>query len=171
MTKYFLSIRGFLLVVAMATLLFAGGCGDDDSSEADANGEEVTVETSSLSKAEFIKQADTLCEKTKGQFFREYTTFIKDSARATQSEQAQTAEMVETILVPMYEDLIDQISSIGAPKGDEKQVAGFLNALQQDLDFASEQPSKALDRLVPFSRATKAAEAYGLAGCAESFGA
>lgn len=169
MRGHFLSIRGvWLALAAVGAVLLAAGCGGG-SSEAGANGGEITVETGSLSKAEFIKQADVLCEKSKGRLLSGFTNLVKESS-GSQSGQPQSKAIVDSLLLPTYEELIDEISALGAPSGDEVEVAAFLKALRKELDHASDQPSKALDRLTPFVRTIKLARAYGLTGCADSLG-
>ena len=47
-----------MLLLMAAMLAFGAGCGDSD-------GNEVDVQTGSLSKAEFIKKADAICETSR----------------------------------------------------------------------------------------------------------
>jgi hypothetical protein len=166
MHRYFLSIGAFLvLAAALAVALVAGGCGGASASE-------ITVQTGSLSKAEFIKRADAICTAARSQFTREYTAFVKKNYKPTSSRSAQEAvanELVESILLPNFEKPIDEISALGAPKGDEQAIASFLNALQQRLEEIHERPLILNKTVTPLARAEKLARAYGLTGCAESF--
>ncbi len=166
-----MSIKGLcLLATAMAILLAAGGCGDSDSDSggsADADAGKVTVETGSLSKAEFTERSDQLCKEARTQFQGEYENFVKANSQGGLKVQG---ELVNTILVPSFEQLVDQIGSVGAPSGDEEEIAAFLNALQRRLDKLREQPSEAFKTLSPLAGPIKLARAYGLTGCADSLG-
>jgi len=168
MKQYFLSIRVFCLTAALlAVPLLIGGCGGSDSSQARA---EITVETGSMSKVEFVKRADAICKKSKAQALREFSTFPSAGVQSA-GAAATSAEIVHTIIVPIYGKLIDQFTSLGAPKGDEQDVAGFLNTLQQNLDLVEEEPTKALNGLSsPFKPAAAKALRYGLTTCASTLG-
>jgi hypothetical protein len=160
-----LSIRGgFVLAAALAAVLIAGGCGGSDS----ASGGEVTVQTGSLSKAEFIKRADAICAAARSQFTREYTAFLRrELPKSSNSDQsALQSELVDAILIPNFGKDVDEISALGAPKGDEAAVVSFLNALQQRLDELGEKPSELNNEM--FVKPAKLAKAYGLTGCVKS---
>jgi hypothetical protein len=162
----FLSTKAFCLLAGAIAILLAGGCGDDESASGTNGGGEVTVKTGSLSKAEFVERADRLCEETENRFRREYEAFVKASVQRGGSGDPE--KMVKTILIPSFEGLIDEISSIGAPRDDEDEVAAFLDALQRRLDELGEQPSEILEAFSPFPEPVKLANAYGMTGCAES---
>lgn len=151
----------------MAVALFSAGCGGSDSS---ASGGEVTVTTGSLSKAEFVKRADAICKEAREKFTREYTAFAKKVQRTSKTAQeAASGELIEDILIPNFQKDVDEISALGAPKGDEEKVAAFLNALQQQLEEIHERPKILETTVTPLAKAEKLAKTYGLTGCAESF--
>lgn len=155
----------------MVLLLGAAGCGNDANSGEES---EIVVESGSLTRAEFIEKADEICKERKRQFFSEYKTLINEQDEADSSpsdEKQQLVALVDGSLVPVYEKLIEQISALGAPSGDEDKVSAFLNAVRQDLDKAVARPSEAFESLTPFPQAVKQAKAYGLSGCVSSLGA
>jgi hypothetical protein len=171
MKQYFLSTRWFFLAAALLVAsLSVTGCGGDSS----ANADEVAVTTGSLPKTEFVKRADALCVAAKTQFTREYTAFLEaNEALLTGSKAEQSTAMekiVDKMLVPNFERAVDGISSLGAPKADAQEVSAFLNALQQRLGELEETPSEISKATYPLAKAAKLAKAYGLTGCAESFG-
>ncbi|MDX6602941.1 MAG: hypothetical protein QOF13_2143 [Solirubrobacterales bacterium] len=149
-------------------MLLVTGCGSGSGNSADASGGEVTVETGSLSKAQFIERADRICEENKQHFQKEYEAFVK-AVTSSPSPTEQIAKLAETIFVPNFEKDVEEISVLGAPRGDQKKVAAFLNALQQRLDEIREQPIILGKTQFPLAKATKMATAYGSTGCAESF--
>jgi hypothetical protein len=163
----FLSTRGFFLAAAtLAAILFAVGCGSS------GNGE-VTVQTGSLSKAEFIEKADAICEGTRTEFLAKFTNFVKahqTDPGNTQNQEALLGEVVESIMSPSFEKEIDQISELGAPGDYAPEVASFLNALQERLDEAHEDPAGLNTSPRPFKKTENVAKGAGLEGCAESFG-
>lgn len=155
-----------------ATLLFLVGCGG--GSQGDAG--QITVTTGSLTKDEFAKQANEICRKARHQYSRAFKgkaeLVNQELAQADPAEQAQLARaaqqrLVDNITSPHFEDLIDQISSLGAPSGDEESVTDMLSALQQGIEDLQAHPAKLLE--LPFERASSLARAYGLDTCANSF--
>jgi hypothetical protein len=184
----FLSLRRFL-VAAAATLALAAaaGCGGGSttgSSSSSGGGEvsssgsgevsssgggEVSVETGSLSKPKFIKEANAICKGTREQFSKEFLIFSKqvNEKPPKPTETPPEVTFVETVLVPNYQKQVEEISSLGAPSGDEEAVGAMLNALQAVVDEASEDPQGFVENEGSFGKAPKLAKAYGLEGCAE----
>ena len=163
-----LNTRGiFLLAALLAGLLLAAGCGGSSGS----SGDEITVETGSLSKAKFIAKADAICEGARTEFLQKYTSFVeahKADLGDKQKEEALLGEMLETILGPNLEGQIKQISHLGAPKDYAPQVEAFLSALQQRIDEAQGNPVELTATATPFKKAEDAARKAGMNGCAES---
>jgi hypothetical protein len=168
MKQYFLSIRAFCIGVLAVPLLVAS-CGGSNSSKA---GGEITVETGSLSKPEFVERADAICRKSKARALREFQAFMAENQATSQTSpregETTTAEVVDGVLIPIYGKLIDDFIALGAPKGDEQEVAAFLNTVQRALDRLKEDPAMLNTLRNPFTPASKSAGKYGLTGCANS---
>jgi hypothetical protein len=165
MNRYFLSIKRFSsIALALAALSLTAGCGSGDSGE-------ISVETGSLSKAEFIKKADAICEATKNKFSAKYGALLEKHGigGSKAEEEALIGDIVEQALLPNYEKGIEEISALGAPRSDEEQIASFLNTTQQRLDEIREDPAELSKTPEPFTKAEKIARSYGFEGCAESF--
>jgi hypothetical protein len=152
----------------LALPLLVAGCGGSSDSSSAAGGQEVTVTSGSLSKAEFVKQADTICEGSRSKFDKllsEYAAKHKPGANLA----GWIDEVVHSFFLPTYENEIEQIAALGAPRGDEEKVASFLDALQKRLDEVDKVPVELSKTTTPLKGAEKLAKAYGLTGCAESF--
>jgi hypothetical protein len=163
--RNFMSIRGaYLSIAALAVLLLAAGCGGGDSSSTSAD--EITVKTSSLSKAEFIKRADAVCEAARKEFDREYNVFLRRKFGKNTDERVLQAELADTVIIPSFAKEVDGISALGAPNGDEQEIASFLKALQKRLNELHEDSSELSNEM--FNKPAKLAIAYGLNGCAKS---
>ncbi len=171
MRRFFLSIKGFwLAAAALSLLLLISGCGDsNDSASGSSDSGEVTVKTGSLSKAEFIKQASTICEETVNEFEDKAAAYLKELEKnpPKPGDNSGEAELVESAFVPAFQSQIDQISELGAPKGDEKAVSAFLTPLQQIVDEASADPTVLASYEGELGEAEKLADAYGLPICAQ----
>ena len=164
MNRYFLSIRTFSVLAALMTALFAGGCG--------GGSDDIAVQTGSLSKAEFIKQADTICKAARTEFIAKYETLVRANKSAfgnPEQESALIDEVRETILSPNYESQIEKISALGAPSDYAPEVESFLDALQKRLSEINEHPEELDKTPYPFKGPEKIAKTVGLKGCADSF--
>lgn len=156
------SLRGGLaLVAAIAALLLAVGCGSSGSS-----GDEVTVKTGSLSKTEFIEKAEAICKAVRSEFDTEFANFLR--SQKPKPRDAAIEELVNSIVRPHYEQEIQRIGELGAPKGYAPEVASYLEAVKQRLDEGQEDPTVFTKTPEPFSKAIAVARKAGLDGCAES---
>jgi len=161
-----LSTRGvFLLLATLAALVSAAGCGSSSS-------DEVTVQTGSLSKTEFIKKADAICEAARTEFLAKYSRYVeehKSDIVDPQKKDEVLNDILDSILAPNVEGEIVQISKLGAPKDYAPEVAAFLNALQKRLDKAQENPDGLTTTTNPFVVAENVARRAAMNGCAGSF--
>lgn len=162
MRHFFLNIRNFsILIAAVAGLLLATGCGDSG---------EINVETGSLTKAQFIKRADAICREAVIKVELATQAFVQ-SAKSADSPQAAfktgAGKLISTSFVPAFEEEIDRVSSLGAPSGDEEEIAAILEAQQQGLDEAREDPVEFLRRASPFTKAFRLGQSYGFATCGQ----
>jgi hypothetical protein len=173
MFGYFLSIRVFCLGIGAIATLAAAGCGSSSSGSTT----QVEVKSGSLSKAAFIKRSDEICKDNRQRYLREFEAKAElaneELSGANPKEQASLAaaaqaSLVNTILAPNYERVIDQIDSLGAPSGDEKRIEAIILAIQRPIDELRAKPTKLAENLTPFERASELAKAYGLNGCAAS---
>jgi hypothetical protein len=155
-----------LLVAALAAVVSVAGCGSSDSSG-------VTVQTGSLSKAEFVKKADAICEAARTALVAKFFNFLKTHQAAASGQNAQSkaallGEAVDSAVTPNVEKEIDQISTLGAPGDYASEVASFLDVLQEQLEKLQEDPNQLAISATPFKQAGSAAGKAGMSGCAQS---
>lgn len=155
----------FIAALFSLALLFAGCGGDDDGSAADGN--EVTVETGSLTKAQFIKEADAICQKSEESMEKLVGDYVKAVTEnpSQASPSAQAATLVNTVMAPAYEKLIDRLGALGAPSDDEEEITAFLTSLQESLDKGREQPLKFVRSREPFVEGVELSKVYGFNVC------
>jgi hypothetical protein len=168
MRRYFLSIRRLFVLGAVCALAVSVGCGGDDGGTSSA--EQVTVETGSLSKGEFIERADAICEEEAEDVRRagvKYITRVENSERRFEEQRRLAPYVVETVLVPKYEEQIERVSELGAPDGDAEQVAAVLQAIRDRLGDALDDPVDFLQEVEPFEQATRLGKAYGFKVCGQ----
>jgi ABC-type phosphate transport system substrate-binding protein len=150
----FLTIRGLFVIAATAfALLFAAGCGDSDDSATGSSGgdssgsstEEITVETGSLSKAAFVKKVEPVCRKALEKYQAQLEAAIGENREnpPKPTETTVILEFYEDGFGKIYQTLIDEISALGAPSGDEQEIAAYLEAVQKGIDEVAEDPEDA----------------------------
>jgi hypothetical protein len=141
-------------VVASIGILGCGSSGSESSAEAP------------LTRAQFLRQGDQICQKglrkkdeaVKAALGKSFPT--KDKALL---QKART-ELVEEVLT-VYGNIADRLGDLTPPQKDEAAVAGILAKMHRDIEKGEARPEDA-GNLVLLVAARRAAEAYGLTGCA-----
>lgn len=155
------SFVGALAVLA-AVVMVAAGCGSDS----DTSGND----SSTLTKAEFLKQGNAVCAKGNEEIEAGFEEFSEEHnlSEKKQPSQAQLEEAIESILIPGIRKQIDGLEALGAPSGEEAEVEAILSAAEEALEKGEEDPSVlAGETNGPFIKANKLAREYGLAKCGE----
>lgn len=135
------------------------GCGSDSGGGA----------TDEISKAAFIKRAETICVGTQERASAKFRSYMvkhgAETLTAAQERKAQ-AEVGETILVPAKRQEVEELRALGAPPGDEKQVEEIVGAYEKGIEVATAHPEEATKNgTEAFGKAERLAAEYGLAGC------
>jgi hypothetical protein len=162
-----------LLIIAISSTLLAIGCGSEDGSS-EARGSNVTPEVglplhySSLTKAQYLVRANRICEAS----WTEMVGRFADAQRQ-QGPNADQAKMFayssQTSFLLHMQFWYDDISYLGAPKGDKHRVEEMLKALQLAVVIGEEWhiPNATLYSAI-FSTFSRLARQYGLDECVVS---
>lgn len=156
-----------LLLIIASTAALAAGCGEDEDSSA-SSGSEAGIATSSLSKDEFVKQANEICKSEREDLTTKITAYQEKNPPGEKSPNVAMAEGVQAVILPGLENEIAQIRELGAPEGDEDEVDEILVAQEDGIDKVA-----ALKEIEPvedawerhFDPANKLMVAYGLKDC------
>jgi maltose-binding protein MalE len=152
LSKRFIAV----LVGVLALAALVAGCG---SSSGDST-------TASLSKAEFIKQGDAICQKGNKEIETGFEAFMKENGIKGEPSKAQGVEISETVLIPSIETQSEELRALGAPSGEEGEISAMLDALDEGVEEAEEDPEALLaSESDPFGPANKMASEYGLKVC------
>jgi protein-tyrosine-phosphatase len=157
-----LSKRLFVLLVAsLSSGLLVAGCGGGDDS---------TGSTSSLTRAEFIKQADGICEKADKEIEGEVEAFAEENGIPTDKEPSDEVkeELVVEVIVPNIEKQAEDISALGAPSGEEDEVGEIVAGIESAASETADDPSAVITgEEGAFEDVNKQAQEYGLKVCGE----
>jgi hypothetical protein len=147
-----------MMAGAAATAVIAAGCGSSGDS------------TSSLTKAEFIKQGDAICKKGNKEIEEGFESFAKqnDIPQNQEPSKAEGKELVETVLVPSVSSQSEELRALAAPSGDEAEITAMLDSLDEGLEEAEEDPEALFGaKSDPFGPANQKAAQYGLKVCGQ----
>lgn len=144
-----------LLAGSLAVALAIAGCGGDSSTS-----------TSSVSKAEFVKEADAVCQggnKRMEAGFAKFLTENKDVKRPTRDDYEK---LVVTVLVPSIRKEIDELRALDTPSGDEDRADAIFDAVEEGLETAEGDPKLAVTSSdAVFGISSRLAKEYGLEVC------
>lgn len=135
-----------ILVLFTALAGVVAGCGGGSSDPA-------------LTKAEFIKKADKICEKadeTQGGEAIAYQRAHKD---------ATTEKMVSVILLPSVLKQVEDIEALGVPSEDEQTISEFTDGVRAAVKEAEKDPGSVTNDGGPFVEVNKLAGEYGFKNC------
>ena len=140
-----------LLLAAVALALVAAGCGGDGKK--------------APSKAEFLRKGNAICAAGN----REIDAGAKKmfgTGNNKRPSASQIKEFATDVALPSVERQVAQLKKLTPPKGDEDKVKEILDAADQGLAKAKQDPSSlAAESGGPFERANQLANAYGLRVC------
>jgi hypothetical protein len=136
--------------LATAAILAVGvvvvGCGGDDDT---------------LTKAQFIQQADAICKKGNKQIDAAAKNVFTTKQHPT---KAQLTEFSTGTLIPNIQGQVDDVRALNEPSEDEDQVNAFLDSAQSELDKGKQDPLyMTTDK--SFSETNKLGKAYGFKVC------
>lgn len=158
-----MSNRFIALLAALAALALIGaGCGSGSGS---------TDSTSSLTKAEFVKQGNAICAKGSEEIEEGFEEFVKENglSKTKAPSKAVQEEAVEAVLIPRISKELESIRALGPP---DEEAEAVLEAAEEALEKGEEEPSAMLkeESAGPFAKANKLAREYGLTKCGEEEG-
>lgn len=173
------TMLGFMVA---SLVVAAAGCGGSDvsGSTGGASGEPTptassspaavnAIAPSSLSKAEFVKRANGICGRRRGDWRRGFKYFVQERQPGGGRTRGEAVvEAVKVIEAPTVRIQTEEIRDLGAPPGGRKQVEelvlAFEGAEEAALRLSSMKGKAAVDRL--YIWAGQLAKRYGLDECA-----
>jgi len=143
-----------LIAAVGAIALIVAGCGSSD-------------DDSSLTKAEFVKQADAICTKGDKQDEKEFEDFAKEHNLSEGKEPSKEVqeEAVQDIVVPGVRQQIEEIDELAAPEGDEAKIEAVVTAVEDGLDELEDDPTLLFKGKNPLGEGSKLAKEYGMTKC------
>jgi hypothetical protein len=150
-----------LVAIALALALLLPGCGGGEDGATASDG--VVTTDSSLSKADYVKRANAICEDVYSEITREYEAFYEAEKRTEAELDKKAAEVVTPNLVKLEK----RLKALGVPPGQEQQVEKIILALRAGIERAEEDVSttRGAHGEFAFEKPYKLMWAYGLNKC------
>jgi hypothetical protein len=143
---------GIALVVSFALAASSvAGCGGDT----DATAAPVT-------KDEFIRRADAICEKADKVQESELKVYLKAHPDGPASRVGRTIKLVG--LPPIHAE-VEELANLEVPQGEESVVGVVIRGMRQSLREAEEKPGVLATGAGPFTEVDKLAKKYGFKAC------
>lgn len=146
-----------VLAVPLVSFLIAGCGGESDE------GGFSPVVSDPLSKVEFLRQADEICNSTESRIEAAADDLVTGKE---DPPPAEVERIALSIVVPALEAEVAAIEALGSPEGDEAEVEEILVATEEGIAEIEADPRGLLDG-VPRSlrRAANLSRAYGARQC------
>jgi hypothetical protein len=143
-------------LVALGALVAGCGSGGGDTTDS---------ATATLTKAEFIKQGDTICQEANEDNQAEAEEFAEENGfELEKASKEQIEEAVGAVLAPSLNKQAEEIGALGAPKGDEKTVEEIVTALEDAAGEIEDNPNLVFTGKT-LKKPNQLAEAYGFKVC------
>jgi hypothetical protein len=158
-------IAAFFGVLAIAVVGAGCGSSSSDSSGSSTDGSE---SSSALTKPEFIKAADAVCEEGNESISGEAEEFAEENEIDTEKPTtAEQEEVITEVVAPAIREQAEGISALGAPSGEEEAVEAIVEAVEAGAEEAEENPGSLVkgEGGGPFEEANELANEYGLKVC------
>jgi len=119
-----------------------------------------------VTKARFIAEGNRACEKALREKDRAVQHNLESAgANLGNSSRAKSlAYLAQNVVIPVYEEVPNELRNLGAPSGDEQQVQNLVASYEAALRVAENDPTRLIESN-PFEAADKSAQAYGLTAC------
>jgi hypothetical protein len=144
-------------IVGAIGAILAVGCGGGDDST-----------TTTISKAEFTKQASAICaegEQKMKAALADYSKTIESTPGGTSDRDIQrnlANEMVKDSIIPTIQEELEQLEELGVPTGDGADVSKMVKTLSKSVKSFEDNGVRELVNPEEFVRFQEEAKAYGL---------
>ena len=143
-----------LIGLLMATMVASGcGGGDDDSS---------------LSKAEFTKQANAICSKRENEKNEALTKGYENPEKYGIDSKGKKAEeeLISKLALPPIVTMTEELGELGAPEGQEEKVEAMVRAFDDEVgEIETDLKGVLTGEVGEFAEANKLAKELGLDAC------
>jgi hypothetical protein len=155
-----------IAALSLVAVLVAAGCGSDSDDSSASGGTDA-----SLTKAQFIKEADAICNKGNKRKLALFRSYGKKNELGEQKPlQGQSMEdLISNVLLPEVQKQAEALGEMTTPPGEEAKVDAVVEAVEDSIKKAEPDPESVLTRgTSPFLASNKVAQEYGFEVCGQN---
>jgi hypothetical protein len=157
----------FGLVILLGLI---AGCGSGSSTSGQSSSSPAdppTAAEGSVSKADFIRAADKVCERTDSRQSTMIGAYLKKHPTAEKSNAGLERLIVVAGLPPLLLEA-EELASLTPPKGDEKTLSAIVEGIETARAAAEAKPSSVIGKTTdePFQSVDRIATKFGFDACA-----
>ncbi len=150
-----------VLIGVLLILVVAVGCGGADGSD-----------TTTVTKAEFVKQAGAICKKTAARRDAAALALFKEQRErgepSRQEVKEQTEEVLTDAVLPALDQMANELAELDAPVDDGTQIDAIIESYREAIQEAESEPSAVVTgESNPLIEPRKLAVAYGIKACVQ----
>lgn len=126
-----------MLGALLALVALIAGCGSGGS-----GGSSTTSTTSEapLTKAEFIRKGDAICQTGNEASTTEIEQFAKENGFGSEPTKAQFEEVVTEVLAPNLEHQADELDALVPPAKDKAEIEAIIASLRETIAEIEKNP-------------------------------
>jgi hypothetical protein len=144
----------YMVGVAALSAVVVSGCGSSSKNSSSSS-------SSSITKTDFLAKGNAICRAGDARLN------AASAKLGNNPSKTQIIDYVTKTFLPQIQGDINGIRALGAPKGDEATVSGFLSLAQADLDKIKSNPVLVVTGgPALFHNFAAKAHPYGLTACA-----
>lgn len=147
------SLCAFAAAALMLTLALAGCGGGDDEDQ-----------PSSITKAQFVKQADEICAATEKEQRKLLTKFQQENKNAKGGPQL-TEEMITSAAIPPLEKQAEKFAELPSPDKEAAKAEAYAEAVEKAIRDVKKEPGTLLAEPGAFEKAEDMAPGFGFKVC------
>ncbi len=148
-----------MLGALLALVALIAGCGGGDSTTAGAT----TTSEAPLTKAEFIRKGDAICQTGNEASTTEIEEFAKENGFGSEPNKAQFEEVVTEVLVPNLTRQTDELDALVPPTQDEDKIEALISSLRETIAKMEKNPSSLEENVL--AEPIRLENAYGFKVC------
>jgi len=149
---------GAILVLMGVFASMATGCGGGgDSSEA------------SITKKEFVVQANAICRKAEQARREAVSAYAQEQGKELQEfSKPELETMIIDAALPPMSAMADELDALPDPEGEDASAEAIVTDFEKAVEKTEEQPLSVLSTSTgPFAKPLKASKSFGLSDCAK----